>query len=89
MSLLWVSEEKLRMLAIDKDQPMLIRIIARNMLYWKAFDVVEKMLDRWIWKAVQREEVNHSWSMNIKQEDFSPQQLEQIANEMKELSKNK
>lgn len=87
MSLLGVSEEKLKQMAVDKDQPMLIRIIAKNMLDWKAFDVVEKMLDRWIWKAVQREEVKHSGAMMITKEELSPQQLQQIASEMEELSK--
>jgi hypothetical protein len=32
---------------------MLIRILAKNMLWWKWFDIIEKMLDRWIWKANQ------------------------------------
>jgi hypothetical protein len=32
---------------------MLVRIIIKNMLSWKGFDVIEKMLDRWIGKPKQ------------------------------------
>lgn len=39
---------------------MLVRIIAKNMLDKKGFDIVERMLDRGIGKATQKEEVNHS-----------------------------
>jgi hypothetical protein len=30
---------------------MMVRIIAKNMLSWKWFDVIERMLDRWIGKS--------------------------------------
>ena len=36
---------------------MLVRILAENMLGGKGFDIVERMLDRGIGKAMQREEV--------------------------------
>lgn len=65
MSLLNVDEEILKEMAQDKKQPMLIRIIIKNMLWGKWFDIVEKMLDRWIWKAVQKEEINHAWNITI------------------------
>jgi hypothetical protein len=51
MSLLQLSKEELVELWKDESKPMLIRIIAKNMLWWKGFDIIEKMLDRWIWKA--------------------------------------
>ena len=56
MSMLQLWESELIELWQDKNQPMLVRILAKNMLWWKGFDIIEKMLDRWIWKSVQREE---------------------------------
>ena len=68
MSLLNIEEDKLIEMAKDKSQPMLIRIIIKNMLGGKGFDIIEKMLDRGIGKAVQREEINQNlkWEMEIK-----------------------
>ena len=60
MSLLNIEEDKLIEMAKDKSQPMLIRIIIKNMLGGKGFDIIEKMLDRGIGKAVQREEVKQN-----------------------------
>jgi len=60
MSLLNIEEDKLIEMAKDKSQPMLIRIIIKNMLGGKGFDIIEKMLDRGIGKAVQREEINQN-----------------------------
>jgi hypothetical protein len=52
MSMLQLSQEELLKMWNDKDKPMLIRILSKNMLWWKGFDIIEKMLDRGIWKAV-------------------------------------
>ena len=60
MAMLQLGQEKLTQMAWDKSQPMLIRIIAKNMLWGKGFDIVEKMLDRGIWKAVQKGEFDHT-----------------------------
>lgn len=69
MSLLQLEEQELKMLLEDKTKPMLIRILVKNMLWWKWFDIIEKMLDRGIWKAVQKEEIKsnilHSWNIKI------------------------
>lgn len=65
MSMLQLWQDKLTEMANDKNQPMLIRIISKNMLWWKWFDIIEKMLDRWIGKAVQKEEVSHSWKLTL------------------------
>jgi hypothetical protein len=40
---------------------MLIRILVKNMLSGKGFDIIEKMLDRWIWKPKQ------TWDFTVKQ----------------------
>ncbi len=60
MALLQLNEEELKALATDKEKPMLIRILVKNMLSWKGFDIIEKMLDRWIWKPKQ------TWDFTVK-----------------------
>lgn len=65
MAMLQLWQEKLTEMANDKGQPMLIRIIAKNMLWGKGFDIVEKMLDRGIGKSMQKEEVSMQWDLNI------------------------
>ena len=57
MQLLQLKEEELQKLFKDKDQPMLVKILASNMTGKKNFDVIERMLDRWIWKAIQKQEI--------------------------------
>ena len=56
MSMLQLPQDELLKIWNDKDKPMLIRIIAKNMLWWKGFEIVEKMLDRWIWKAMPKDD---------------------------------
>ena len=56
MSLLQLGKSELENMLWDDANPMLIRILCENMLSWKWFDVIEKMLDRGIGKAVQRNE---------------------------------
>lgn len=52
MSLVNLPEEELVKKHNDKKQPMLVRIVIRNMLdKKKSFDIVEKILDRGIGKA--------------------------------------
>jgi len=41
-----MNEGELKKLLNDKNQPMIIRIIIKNMLSGKGFDVVEKMLKK-------------------------------------------
>ena len=55
MSLLQLSQKELTELWKDESKPMLIRIIVKNMLWWKGFDIIEKMLDRWIWKSMPKD----------------------------------
>jgi len=65
MHLMNFDEKDLKELATDKKQPMIIRILVKNMLSWKGFDVIEKMLDRWIWKAKQTVDTNLTWDVSI------------------------
>jgi hypothetical protein len=68
MAMLQLWQDKLTELANNKDKPMLVRIIAKNMLWGKGFDIIEKMLDRWIGKAVQKMEwdLNFKWDITVK-----------------------
>jgi len=68
MSLLQLEEDQLKEMVNDKSKPMLIRILVKNMLWWKGFDIIEKMLDRWIWKAVQKTENDTKMQVDITQE---------------------
>lgn len=58
MSMLQLPQSELMKLWNDNDKPMLIRILAKNILWWKGFEIIEKMLDRWIGKANQS--IEHS-----------------------------
>ena len=53
MQLLQLKQEDLVRLWKDENQPMLVRVIVKAMLSWKGFDVIERMLDRGVWKATQ------------------------------------
>jgi len=54
LQMLQLTETELKKLFMDPTQPMLIKILASNMSNTsKNFDVVEKMLDRWIGKSIQ------------------------------------
>ena len=48
----------------DDNQPALIRIIGKAILSNKGFDVIEKMLDRGIGKAVQTIDQNNTHTIN-------------------------
>lgn len=51
MQMLQLPEEQLKKMMTAQEQPMIIRILAKNMLGGKWFDIIEKMLDRGIGKA--------------------------------------
>lgn len=46
-------EDKLKELLLDKNQPILVKILIKNIVWWKSFDIIEKMLDRAFWKPKQ------------------------------------
>lgn len=71
MSLLQLEEDQLKEMVNDKTKPMLIRILVKNMLWWKGFDIIEKMLDRWIGKAVQKSEVDLTQKTIISESDLT------------------
>jgi hypothetical protein len=53
MSLLQLEDKEIMNLAQDKTKPILVNILAKNMRGDRGFDIIEKMLDRGIGKAVQ------------------------------------
>jgi hypothetical protein len=53
-SLLNLTKEELAEMMNDEKQPMINRIVARNMLEKKGFEIIEKILDRVHGKAVQK-----------------------------------
>lgn len=53
-----MSEEELKSIVQNKEQPMLMRICAQNILSKKGFEIIERMLDRAIGKAVQKTELS-------------------------------
>ena len=44
--LMSLNEEQLKGIANDKEQPMINRIVAKEMLSKKGFDIIERMMDR-------------------------------------------
>lgn len=68
MAMLQLKQEELLELWNNKEKPMLVRILAKNMLDKKGFDIIEKMLDRWIGKATQKMEwdLNFKWDITVK-----------------------
>jgi hypothetical protein len=58
--LLNLSQDELVAKAMDKEAPMIMRIVAKAMLSSKGFDIIERMIDRVHGKATQPTEVNLS-----------------------------
>ena len=80
MQILQLEEEELKEMIKNKSKPMLVRIIAKNMLWWKWFDIIERMLDRWIWKAIQKQEITwKDWeSIKIDTKDINNKKTEDL-----------
>lgn len=56
-NMLSLPDNELTKLGTDKETPMIYRIIARNMMSPKGFDIIEKMLDRTQGKPTNKVEV--------------------------------
>jgi len=56
-SLLNCKESELKAIVEDAEQPMLNRIVAKEMLNKRGFEIIEKILDRVHGKAIQKTEV--------------------------------
>lgn len=53
LSMLQLPEAKLRELYNERDNPIIVRIIAEQLIKWKSLDIIETMLNRSIGKAKQ------------------------------------
>lgn len=56
LSLIDSTEDDLQKLIDDKDTSVIVKIVAKEMLSWNSFKAIWDILDRWIWKALQKEE---------------------------------
>ena len=57
MRLINVEIPELEQIVKDTTQPVLVRIVGKNVLSGKGFDIIEKMLDRSIGKAEQKTDI--------------------------------
>ena len=57
MRLINVEIPELEQIVKDPTQPVLVRIVGKNVLSGKGFDIIEKMLDRSIGKAEQKTDI--------------------------------
>jgi len=57
MRMINVEIPELEQIVKDTTQPVLVRIVGKNILSGKGFDIIEKMLDRSIGKAEQKTDI--------------------------------
>lgn len=57
MRLINIEIPELEQIVKDTSQPVLVRIVGKNILSGKGFDIIEKMLDRSIGKAEQKTDI--------------------------------
>ena len=57
MRLINMEIQELEQIVKDPMQPVLVRIVGKNILSGKGFDIIEKMLDRSIGKAEQKTDI--------------------------------
>lgn len=60
LSLVNSTEKELKDMVNDENQPVLTQLIIKAMLKWN-IDVIEKMFDRAIWKAIQKIDQENSF----------------------------
>ena len=66
MRLINIEIPELEQIVKDPKQPVLVRIVGKNILSGKGFDIIEKMLDRSIGKAEQKTDITSKGeSLNI------------------------
>ena len=71
MRLINVDIPELEKIVKDTTQPALVRIVGKNVLSGKGFDIIEKMLDRSIGKAMNSIDLNANvQNTNLTREEF-------------------
>ena len=79
--LMSLTQEQLTNIAKDVNQPMINRIVSKEMLSKKGFDIIERMLDRANGKATQEQTVK------INREAMSDEQLDKELEEYEKRNK--
>lgn len=79
LSLINLPEEKLKTMVNDSTLPIFVRILIKNILSKKWFDIIEIMLDRAIWKATSINE-----NINIDMKPFENITIEIVKDENKD-----
>ena len=85
-TLLNLTQKELTDFANDKEQPMLNRIVAKEMLNKKGFEIIEKMLDRVHGKATQKVQTDSKVEINQNLENISTEELIKRAEAISKLS---
>ena len=71
MRLINVEIPELEQIVKDSTQPVLVRIVGKSVLSGKGFDIIEKMLDRSIGKAMNSIDLNANvQNTNLTREEF-------------------
>lgn len=65
--LLDADQETITKIGNDPKLPLAIRIAVKQLLSPKGWEIIKDMLDRTHWKATQRQETEHSWSISLKE----------------------
>jgi len=86
LSMISLERDELEKLATDTTKPILINILAKNLLNEKWFDIAEKMLDRGIWKAKQTEEVKQQVEI-VSSKEIENKDLTELKNIINNLTK--
>ena len=83
LRLIQLTIPELESLVRDNSQPALVRIVGKEILSLKGFDVIEKMLDRGIGKPTQNVEMKQ-----IQDKDMTPEETRDfVISTLKELKK--
>lgn len=61
--LISLDEEKLKQVALDRQMPMVCRIVAKAVVSKKGFEIIEKILDRVHGKAIQKTKSDDGFNM--------------------------
>ena len=73
-------EERVRELAVDETQPLIVRIVARELLGWDdPFNTIERILDRAVGKPTQKTEatIDAKLDMTTPVKDMTDEQIDQ------------
>ncbi len=81
--LISLSQDRLIALGNDKETPMLYRIVTKEILSKRGFEVIEKMLDRAHGKATSKTEIEHSGTVDNRLASMSVDELLKLRDSLK------